>query len=46
VILGANNRDLTITFRRVPYDVERAAKAIEASDMPDEYAEMLRKGSG
>jgi hypothetical protein len=26
--------------------VERAAQAIEASDMPNVYAEMLRKGSG
>ena len=46
VVLEANNRDLAVTFRRVPYDVERAAQAIEASDMPNEYAEMLRKGAG
>lgn len=46
VILEANNRDLTVTFRRVPYDVERAAQAIEASEMPHEYAEMLRTGTG
>jgi hypothetical protein len=41
-----NNGNLVVNFKRVPYDVERAATAIEASDMPDEYAEMLRKGSG
>jgi putative phosphoesterase len=46
VILEANNRDLTVTFKRVPYDVERAAEAIEASEMPNEYAEMLRTGTG
>ena len=28
---------------RVPYDVERAAAAIEASPLPNEYAAMLRK---
>jgi predicted phosphodiesterase len=46
VVLEANNRDLTVTFNRVPYDIERAAQAIEASDMPHEYAEMLRTGTG
>lgn len=46
VVLEANNRDLTVTFHRVPYDIERAAQAIEASDMPHEYAEMLRTGTG
>ena len=46
VVLEVNHGNLVVNFKRVPYDVERAAKAIEASDMPDEYAEMLRKGSG
>ncbi|RPJ25153.1 MAG: metallophosphoesterase [Chloroflexi bacterium] len=46
VVLKANNSDLAVTFRRVPYDVERAAQAIEASDMPNEYAQMLRTGIG
>ncbi|HUE98695.1 MAG TPA: metallophosphoesterase family protein [Anaerolineales bacterium] len=46
VVLEAENSDLTVTFRRVPYDVERAAQAIEGSDMPSEYAEMLRTGIG
>lgn len=45
-VLEANNSDLAVTFNRVPYDVERTAKAIEASEMPTEYAEMLRTGSG
>lgn len=46
VVLETNNRDLTVTFKRVPYDVERAAQAIEASEMPHEYAGMLRAGTG
>ena len=46
VSLEANNRDLSVACRRVPYDIERATQAIEASDMPNEYAEMLRTGSG
>ena len=46
VVLEANNKDLSVSVRRVPYDVERTAQAIEASDMPNEYAEMLRTGTG
>ncbi|MCU0514350.1 MAG: metallophosphatase family protein [Anaerolineae bacterium] len=36
----------TVTFIRVPYDVERAAQAIEATAMPAEFATMLRLGRG
>lgn len=32
------------SFVRVEYDVEKAANAIEQSPLPDEYADMLRKG--
>jgi putative phosphoesterase len=46
LVLSAQGRDLTVEFIRVPYDVERAAQAIEATDMPDEFAEMLRLGKG
>src|SRR5687767_10962062 len=46
LVLEANNKDLTVTFMRVPYDVERAAQAIEASEMPHEYGQMLRTGTG
>jgi predicted phosphodiesterase len=46
VVLEVNNGNLVVNFKRVPYDVERAAEAIEASEMPDEYAEMLRRGAG
>jgi hypothetical protein len=28
---------------RVAYDVEKAAQAVEASPLPNEYADMLRK---
>lgn len=33
-----------VSFRRVAYDLERAADAILASDLPDEFAEYLRTG--
>jgi diadenosine tetraphosphatase ApaH/serine/threonine PP2A family protein phosphatase len=46
VVLDTKGNLLNVAFRRVPYDIERAAKAIEASDMPNEYAEMLRTGTG
>lgn len=46
LILTADGRDLTVEFIRVPYDVEKAARAIEATDMPNEFADMLRQGKG
>ncbi len=46
VVLEATGNDLHVEFRRVPYDIERAAQAIEASEMPDEFAQMLRSGTG
>lgn len=46
VILAAQGEALTAEFVRVPYDVEKAARAIEATDMPDEFAQMLRHGRG
>jgi len=45
VTLAAND-ELAVTFHRVEYDIERAASAIEATDMPDPYADMLRAGEG
>ena len=33
-----------VDFIRFEYDVEKAAKAVEDSPLPNEYAEMLRKG--
>lgn len=38
-----NPDSLSVEFVRVPYDFESIAKAIEASPLPDVYADMLRK---
>ena len=50
VELTANGRNLDVAFIRVPYDVERAAQAIEATPeeggMPHPFAQMLRNGAG
>jgi putative phosphoesterase len=35
---------IEVEFVRFEYDIENAAKAIEESPLPDEYATMLRKG--
>jgi len=34
---------IQVEFIRFEYDIERAAKAVEESPLPNEYAEMLRK---
>lgn len=39
-----NKDSIQVEFIRFEYDVEKAAKAVEDSPLPDEYAEMLRKG--
>jgi len=46
VMLRADGRELSVEFVRVAYDVEAAATAIEATDMPHEFAGMLREGRG
>lgn len=46
VVLKVDGRELEVEFVRVAYDVERAAQAIEASAVPDEFAQMLRIGTG
>lgn len=46
IVLSAVGRDLRVEFVRVPYDVESAARAIEATQMPYEFAQMLRDGRG
>jgi putative phosphoesterase len=46
VVLSADGDDFDVDFHRVEYDVEQIAQAIEASDMPSEYAQMLRDGKG
>jgi len=45
-VLEATGRDLAVTFVRVAYDVERTARAIEASELPHEFAGMLRTATG
>lgn len=45
-VLSINNDLLNVAFIRTPYDIERAATAIEASDLPNEFAQMLREGKG
>lgn len=39
-----NKETLQIDFIRFEYDVEKAAKAVEESPLPNEFADMLRKG--
>ena len=46
VVLEIHDSELTVIFNRVQYDIERTAQAIESSNMPHEYAEMLRTGTG
>ena len=47
VVLSVEDQQLQVEFIRVPYDVERAATAVEAADgMPDAFAQMLREGRG
>ena len=45
-VLEAEGRDLRVTFVRVAYDVERTARAIEASTLPHEFAAKLRAATG
>lgn len=50
ITLTITGTDVSVDFIRVPYDVERAAHAIEATPeqggMPHPYAQMLRDGAG
>jgi putative phosphoesterase len=45
-VLRVMDGQLTVEFRRVAYAIERTASAIEASDLPPEFAQMLRQGYG
>src|SRR5687768_2833814 len=40
----SNPESVTVEFIRFEYDVEKAARAVEESELPDQYADMLRKG--
>ena len=46
VILTVDGLVLQTQFVRVEYDVEKAAAAIETTEMPDAFAAMLRSGTG
>ncbi|MBN8787400.1 MAG: metallophosphoesterase family protein [Terrimonas sp.] len=39
-----NTESIEVEFIRFEYDIEKAARAIESSPLPDVYAESLRKG--
>lgn len=39
-----NKDSIKVEFIRFEYDVEKAAKAVEGSPLPNEYGEMLRRG--
>ncbi len=39
-----NKDSISVEFIRFEYDVEKAAKAVEQSQLPNEYGEMLRRG--
>lgn len=44
VLLDVDRAEVHVQFVRVDYDVERAAAAIIASELPDEFATYLRAG--
>ncbi|HEY5060906.1 MAG TPA: metallophosphoesterase family protein [Gemmatimonadaceae bacterium] len=44
VLVSVNAVTVDVEFRRVEYDVDRAAKAILDSSLPDDFAEYLRTG--
>lgn len=44
VLLTVDASGIAVDFRRVEYDLESAAAAILASDLPHEFAEQLRHG--
>jgi diadenosine tetraphosphatase ApaH/serine/threonine PP2A family protein phosphatase len=45
-LLEASADNLRVEFRRVPYEIDPAARAIEASDLPNEFAMPLREARG
>jgi len=44
LLLDAAGAEMTVDFVRVPYDVERSARAILESGLPDDFAAHLRSG--
>ena len=45
-LIETTSADVRVEPHRVEYDVEAAANAIEASDLPDEFADQLRQARG
>ena len=45
-LIETTSADVQVEFHRVEYDVEVAARAIEASDLPREFADQLREARG
>lgn len=43
-LLSVDVSGACVELVRVPYDVDEAARAIRASDLPDEFAEVLKSG--
>ncbi|WP_366924600.1 metallophosphatase family protein [Metallumcola ferriviriculae] len=37
---------VAVQFKEVPYDYEAVARAIEVTSLPDEFADLVRKGTG
>lgn len=46
VLLTLTPGNVAVEIIEVPYDFEAAARAIEATDLPPEFARMLREGRG
>jgi diadenosine tetraphosphatase ApaH/serine/threonine PP2A family protein phosphatase len=44
VLVDVTSEDVRVELVRVAYDVEAAARAIIASELPDEFADYLRTG--
>ena len=44
VVLDVSSAPLTMQFLRVEYDVQKAAQAIRASDLPSDFADFLEAG--
>lgn len=44
VMLDVTEQEINVGFVRIAYDVEAAARAIIASELPDEFADFLRTG--
>jgi putative phosphoesterase len=45
-LLDITTEDVEVEIVEVPYDYEAAARAVEATDLPREFAQMLREGRG